>query len=112
MRIVGGVPAVPYSWPAQVLIVQYFKGYVELSSVQYLITGTYQCGGTLINEDTVISAAHCVVKSFNYQGYPITNISTFYPTFESMFKIYIGVYNISQLNSSTAYQVNKVIQVI
>jgi len=49
-RIVGGKEAVPYSWPWQIeMCFDYGWGDCEL-----------RCGGTVIDKDWVMSAAHCV----------------------------------------------------
>ena len=111
VRIIGGSPAVPYSWPAQVLIRQNFKGFIEISNFQYIITGSLLCAGTLIDEDTIITAANCVRTNITYSGYQINSISTFYPTLESMFMIYVGAYNLSALNISAGYTVKKIVTV-
>jgi len=44
MRVVGGTEAEPHSWPWMV-------------SLQY--EGNHFCGGSLINSQWVVSAAHC-----------------------------------------------------
>ncbi|XP_030582099.1 chymotrypsin A-like [Archocentrus centrarchus] len=48
-RIVNGEEAVPHSWPWQVSLQDY--------------TGWHFCGGSLINEYWVVTAAHCDVSS-------------------------------------------------
>ncbi|XP_062827045.1 transmembrane protease serine 12 isoform X1 [Anolis carolinensis] len=55
MRIIGGRSAQAGAWPWQVSIQIYQKG------VGYL----HLCGGTLINKDYVLSAAHCTLKSLD-----------------------------------------------
>merc|ERR1739838_89461 len=48
-RIVNGEEAVPHSWPWQVSLQDY--------------TGFHFCGGSLVNENWVVTAAHCSVKT-------------------------------------------------
>merc|ERR1711931_356500 len=48
-RIVNGEEAVPHSWPWQVSLQDY--------------TGFHFCGGSLINENWVVTAAHCNVRT-------------------------------------------------
>ncbi|CAG00821.1 unnamed protein product [Tetraodon nigroviridis] len=48
-RIVNGEEAVPHSWPWQVSLQEY--------------TGFHFCGGSLINENWVVTAAHCNVRT-------------------------------------------------
>jgi hypothetical protein len=50
LRIVGGRPAEPFSWPAHVLIVQRYM--FKHNSREYSIS--FRCGGTLINRNTVL----------------------------------------------------------
>ncbi|KFM77956.1 Apolipoprotein(a), partial [Stegodyphus mimosarum] len=47
-RIVGGEPAIPHSWPWQVSLQQF-----------YIEPNAHSCGGTLINSQWVLTAAHC-----------------------------------------------------
>uniref|UniRef100_A0A3B5R5U0 chymotrypsin n=1 Tax=Xiphophorus maculatus TaxID=8083 RepID=A0A3B5R5U0_XIPMA len=47
-RIVNGEEAVPHSWPWQVSLQDY--------------TGFHFCGGSLINENWVVTAAHCTIR--------------------------------------------------
>ncbi|XP_074162302.1 chymotrypsin-C-like isoform X2 [Sminthopsis crassicaudata] len=55
-RVVGGEDARPHSWPWQI-------------SLQYLKDDTYRhtCGGTLISNQHVLTAAHCISKGKTYQ---------------------------------------------
>ncbi|KAM5151674.1 serine protease 33-like [Mantella aurantiaca] len=55
-RIVGGSDSVIGEWPWQV-------------SLQYL--GSHTCGGSLISQRWVMSAAHCFLRSHNPQDYRI-----------------------------------------
>uniref|UniRef100_A0A3Q2YQD2 chymotrypsin n=1 Tax=Hippocampus comes TaxID=109280 RepID=A0A3Q2YQD2_HIPCM len=48
-RIVNGEEAVPHSWPWQVSLQDY--------------TGFHFCGGSLVNENWVVTAAHCNVRT-------------------------------------------------
>jgi hypothetical protein len=56
-----GTPAVPHSWPSLALIKQ----------------GQYECGGTLITHQTIVTAAHCVKYMTNIQAV----------------RVYLGLYN-------------------
>ncbi len=84
------------------MIVQNVKGYIYIGSDRYLYQNQYTCGGTVVNENTVLSAGHCIQTKFDYYGYTVYT-SSFYPTLESMFDIYIGAHDIS-----SSYAPNKI----
>ena len=66
------------------------------------------CGGVLIDKTTVLSAGHCVTKtvSFSYGSntytFPITTNSE-YPTFSSMYTIYLGLQDSSLVDLPNIY---------
>ena len=93
-RIVGGTAATKGSWPT-VFVAQ--NVYIDQLKVLYRL----QCGGTLINLYTILTAAHCIASSVDIEdvSYPVTT-NTRYPTLESMFKIYIGAHDISFLKKN------------
>ncbi|CAF1023716.1 unnamed protein product [Brachionus calyciflorus] len=51
VKIVGGIQAVPNSWPSMVFI-----------KVFTVFNTQFYCGATLINRDTLLTAAHCLPK--------------------------------------------------
>lgn len=72
----------------------------------------------MINRKTILTAAHCNVESFDYEHegkiYDIpVELNSFHPTRESMFHVYVGVHNRSDMNSlpARAYSVSKLIMV-
>ena len=97
-RIIGGSVAVAHRWPSSVVImVRYIFDLEEGNTTQ-----TYQykvlCGGSLIDEDTILTAAHCIVTEFLYGKSTNSQIiklepNSYHPTIESMYTVYLGVFN-------------------
>ena len=69
---------------------------------------TINCAGTLITKQVVMTAAHCVLTSFEYN---ITNetivlpvvLNKIYPSYASMFKIYAGADDLSFLDKTSDF---------
>ena len=106
IRIVGGVPAVPNSWPAQVFILMRYKGVYNFGSNDVKISFQSICGGTLITPQVVLTASHCISTSFEYfyngkQYILPISLNSDYPTVASMFTVYAGVNDISFITESS-----------
>ncbi|XP_049715306.1 serine protease 38-like [Loxodonta africana] len=78
-KIMGGMPAPEGKWPWQV-------------SVHY--SGSHVCGGSILNEYWILSAAHCFSLKLNTHG----------------FDLYVGIVNLNFASKHTQwFEVNKVI---
>lgn len=99
-RIVGGLQAIPYSWPAHVYITENisFKIRVGDTGAFENISLSYICGGTIINRYTILGAAHCISESFkmSIDNKPCTPKIPDDAIIE--YSVYVGAYNISFIN--------------
>jgi hypothetical protein len=101
IKIVGGIPAIPNSWPAQILITITISGVYYIPSFgNYNVKQSYQCGGTLIDRATVLTAAHCILDTIDVQigsrTYTINILNPFDPT---QYTVYVGLNSIAFLNT-------------
>ncbi|GJQ73798.1 hypothetical protein Trydic_g18738 [Trypoxylus dichotomus] len=76
VEITGGVPASQFEYPHMALL-----GYKDKNSTKWL------CGGSIISEKFIITAAHCIITSSNKVKY-----------------VAVGAYSLSQLNSDDNVQ--------
>lgn len=104
MLIVGGVTAVSHSWPSIAYVLFKYKKDIIIGSSKYTYSFTAACGGTLIDRRTIITAGHCIQTSVNYkygsQSFTtaVTN-NSYYPTYGSMFNVYLGLQDKSTINN-------------
>ena len=120
LRVVGGIPAKPHSWPSAVFIQASYQTVVDLGNDELMIERKYFCGGSLIDRKTVLTAGHCILKQFDYKYGNVTyTISVeeneFNPTIGSIYKVFLGADKFIELDydikPAEVYSVETVIQV-
>lgn len=84
--------ATPNSWPAQVLIVMYYIGVYVINGAIRTIQHQNLCSGTLITPSVVMTAAHCISTTINYESQGIQlNLTVspnwFFPRFNYKHKV-------------------------
>ena len=105
----GGLVAVPNSWPSIAFLVWRYNGIYLLPTGQYVnLTSTTFCAGTLITTRQLLTAASCIptTVTFTYLGVTYTvqvNTNSNYPTIESMLSVYLGVQNISSIKNDGTF---------
>ena len=111
-RIVGGVEAVAHSWPSVVRIKQRWSGNFTIKELNETIWDGdfFTCGGTLIDRETIVTAAHCIVF---YGTHEINNTEYHYeiPDVEKTLTVFIGMHDINSYAGAFVTDVRKVIVV-
>lgn len=118
MKIVGGKEAEPNSWPSIVWIKFKYRFSVSYENKSLTLDDEKSCGGTLLNSDTILTAAHCIINhvsySFNQSKFIYElKLNEYYQTFESMYTVYLGIHSKSNISSSqvTVANISKLIRV-
>lgn len=100
VKIVGGVEANDHSWPAEVYIYMNFKGTYQIDDKNVTIIQSSSCGGTLIDEFTVLTAAHCMGSSFTYDSGNGVYLATVDPLDFTQYAVFVGAHDISSVDYS------------
>lgn len=88
----GGQEAVPHSWPSMALIV--FRYEIFIVSTGRSQSVKYLCGGTLIDQKTILTAAHCYIEKVLIDSVPILVVpNQNFSSISSMYTVYLGLHN-------------------
>lgn len=110
LRIVGGIEAIPNSWPWTALVC--FRYRTEQNPAIQVI---YYCGGTLIDRVTILTVAHCIFDTVLIRNQQVKVVpNKFYPTMESMYKVYLGLHDrtLIDFSNNIEFNIDKIIKVI
>ncbi|RNA20776.1 serine protease 27-like, partial [Brachionus plicatilis] len=103
VKIVGGVDANRNSWPSIGLLVFDYTTTYNFQGTMYRISRQSYCGSTLIDRNTVLTAAHCYISSIFVQQIGVTINLEDDPNFPAnAFKVYLGLHSIQGVFDGTA----------
>ena len=102
----GGQPAVPNSWPAQVLIIMNAIG---TDKENRIVKQEWQFAGTIIDRFTILTTAYSIVTSFDHNGYTVNVKDPFDAT---QYTVYVGLqYEMTLTYPVVAMSVQNIIRV-
>lgn len=118
LKIVGGKEAEPNSWPSIVWIKFKYRFSVDYENKSVIYNDEKSCGGTLLNSDTILTAAHCIISHVSYSIHEKKIIykvkpNEYYKTYESMYNVYLGMHSKSNISNSSVIvsNISKIIPV-
>jgi hypothetical protein len=110
LNIIGGKIANKNSWPSVAYIKFSYKSYVHIKGFDDIFLKEFSsiCGGNLIRRDVVLTSVKCMPSKvdFDYLGvaYSIKVVpNRFFPTFESMISVHLGLHDRSTIRSSPLF---------
>ena len=94
----------PNSWPSMALVIFKYKflKYDPALNKSKIENVGFQCGGNLIDRETILTAGHCLpIDIDRNQIHDDKNLqivpNSFYPTYESMFTVYLGLHEKNEI---------------
>ena len=77
-----------------------FQGTFKSGGKSYTVYYNSSCGGTLIDEFTVLTAAHCSIDSFQHDLNGVVYTATVNPLDENQYGVFAGVQDKSSIDDS------------
>ncbi|RMZ99633.1 transmembrane protease serine 13-like [Brachionus plicatilis] len=108
LRIQGGVKALPNSWPSVAFLVFQYKFFLTTNGFVTTRTVRGECGATLIEDDKLLSAAHCFKTSITLSdGTKVTvQPNIYHKDLNSMYTIYLGLHDKTSIRPENVYNLD------
>lgn len=94
----GGELIQPFSYPASVFIQFIYANFIHIGDSEYQTMYYAHCTGALINRRTILTAASCIVTSYDYYVADLNKtinvmvtLNEAYSQWEQMYNIFVGI---------------------